>query len=155
MNGSEKNNPVFDGLPPDVKREFLQKKTQMDNRDEEYFRLTRKRSIISAIVGALSGLIVGPLMTSFYLIFIVFIFTQAGLGYLIANRRWGHLPSTVSFAAPPILISCFAIMVKWIIVANALNFVFLFSGWAMFTGIGGALGYYARTRSTTPENYTL
>jgi len=153
MNDSEKSNPVFDGLPPEVKREFLHKKAQMEARDEEYYRMSKKRSIIGIIVGALSGLIIGPLMTSFYLVFIVFIFTQAGMGYLIADRQWGHLASVTSFVAPPIIISCAAVGFGWIIVAQFWTFLFMLSGWGAFAGTGGALGYWARTRETTPENY--
>ena len=146
QNGSEAgSDPVFDRLPPKVKREFLEKRLRDDAQAEGYRTELRNMCIKGAIIACVIGFALGLLMGLFsFLLAAVLGLAEAGAGYLVVNRKLGHFASMGLFAGPAIILP----FITGTAVFSAIGFVFLLSGWGMTATTGGFLGYWARTHET-------
>ncbi len=134
--------PVYDRLPPQVKREFLQKKLKQEARDKAYSAEVRKKALKGAAIGAGVALVLGLVIggpTVAYIV--VLVLAQAGAAYLIVRYQLGHLAAMTSFTGAPIFVSLLFLTMGLL----AVNVAIMLSSWVLYIVAGGILGAWARS----------
>lgn len=143
------NRDMFERLPPDVKREFLEKQRRLEARDEAYLASQRKKTVRAVaawvFVASLTSLAMGA---PAWILVVLLAAGEIGLMYWLLSRKAGHLACMMLPVGMAIVFSSIALAAGHLRVGSVFDFVRLLAGYGMFMGAGGSLGLWARTEKS-------
>jgi len=141
MENTEKDNPISEGLPPEVKQEFEQNKLDLEARDARYVTSLANKNRNGAAWGFAVGLLMSLLMGKPLIPFLFILPPLTGAaGYAIFRLKTGHFRSIGIYFGTMIFVTFFCAIVGII----GLNFFYFLLCMGLSITTGGMLGVKAR-----------